>query len=521
MNVLFFYILFYLCFDCFKADYDKPCASYKEDGYESVVCVCNTTYCDYVSRETPTDGHYVAYTSSKAGLRFRKSYGRLEDYEEATNSSYYVHELEIDLKTVHQTIIGFGGAVTDAAGINWKNMTEELQKHMVNSYFGNAGLEYNMLRVPIGGTDFSTRPYAYNEVPENDIKLTNFSLAPEDYNYKIPLIQAAMQMSDTPIKVVATTWSPPPWMKTNNQWKGYSRLKEEFMQTYALYHIKFMEEYAAAGVPIWAITTTNEPLNGIINSAGFNSLGWTMTKMAQYIINNLGPALENSTFKDVKILVNDDQRVMIPYFFNLMVINHPETLKYIAGVAVHYYTDKFVPAALLSEVTKLYPDKFVLATEACEGSFPWEKRGVVLGSWTRANNYIVDILTDLNHNVVGWIDWNLCLNIHGGPTWASNFVDSTIIVQPEKGQFVKQPTFYAIGHFSKFIPRGSRRIGVEQKKSVFEESIDNVAFLTPYDTIVIVLYNPNAAGVVKIKLKDKQLVTNLAETSITTIEISK
>jgi glucosylceramidase len=96
---------------------------------------------------------------------------------------------------------------------------------------------------------------------------------------------------------------------------------------------------------------------------------------------------------------------------------------------------------------------------------------------------------DLNHSVVGWIDWNLCLNAQGGPNWALNFVDSTIIVFPEKQEFVKQPMFYALGHFSKFIPRGSRRIAVTEKKPLLYSSIDNVAFLTPSNTIVAVLYN--------------------------------
>jgi hypothetical protein len=87
------------------------------------------------------------------------------------------------------------------------------------------------------------------------------------------------------------------------------------------------------------------------------------------------------------------------------------------------------------------------------------------------------------------MDWNLCVNAQGGPTWARNYVDSPVIVYPEQQEFIKQPMFYAVGHFSKFIPRGSRRIAVTEQKPVLYSSIDNVAFLTPANTIVAVLYN--------------------------------
>lgn len=97
-------------------------------------------------------------------------------------------------------------------------------------------------------------------------------------------------------------------------------------------------------------------------------------------------------------------------------------------------------------------------------------------------------MQDLNHNVVGWIDWNICLNAQGGPNWVGNFVDSPIIVYPEKGEFVKQPMFYAIGHFSKFIPRGSQRIQIKQKKGFFQAGIEHVAFVTK-STVVTILHN--------------------------------
>ncbi|CAH2094054.1 unnamed protein product [Euphydryas editha] len=493
---------------------DTPCAERRIPN-ESVVCVCNSSYCDDITREVPTGRTYITYTSSKDGLRFKKDSGVWSylNVEPCCTTT-----LELFPNTTYQTIEGFGGAVTDSAGINWKSLPPVLQDYLIRSYFGEKGLEYNMLRVPIGGTDFSTRAYAYNELPENDTHLSNYTLAPEDYMYKIPMIKSIMNVSTAPVHIVATTWSPPLWMKTRHHYGGFSRLKEEYYQTYADYHLKFIEKYDQSGIPVWGITTTNEPFNGVFSFVKFNSLGWDLTEMGKWITENLGPTIRNSKYKDLKIITGDDQRLTIYYWFNLLAKYYPKILDYIDGLGVHYYTDKFVPAIVFETVTKTHPEKFILATEACEGSAPWQKEKVYLGSWTRAKSYIEDIMEDLNYNLVGWIDWNLCLNLKGGPNWEGNYVDSTIIVDKDKQEFLKQPMYYAMGHFSKFIPRGSVRIKVVEKKPLFSSALRHVAFLTPKNTTVVVIYNDGQARPVNLKNSIKQNMLYLPAHSVTTLE---
>ncbi|XP_050667067.1 lysosomal acid glucosylceramidase-like [Leptidea sinapis] len=495
---------------CVRAKYeDKPCASKQIPG-ESVVCVCNATYCDELQRSIPSKDTFYVYTSSEGGLRFQKQPGTFEKSDDFSKFHFVLHP-----KKTYQKIQGFGGAVSDAAGINWKSLPPKLRKSLIDSYYGIRGLEYNMARVPIGGSDFSTHPYAYNESPVNDTHLTNFTLAPEDFQYKLPMIHQMLGVSKVPLDIVATTWSPPPWMKTNNAFTGYSRLRKEYYQTYADYHLKFLQTYKSEGVPIWGITTTNEPINGVLNLAPFNTLGWTPGEMGEWIVNNLGPTIRNSEFKDLNILTCDDQRVTIPLWFNILIMEHPEALKYIDGIAVHYYTDKFSPADILDLVTKNHPDKFILGTEACEGSYPWESPKVLLGSWDRAKTYVTDIIKDLNHNIVGWIDWNLCLDSRGGPNWAKNFVDSPIIVFADKQEFYKQPMYYALGHITKFVPKQSYRIAVETSKT----SVKSVAFVTPRNTTVIVMYNDDDKTTVNIKRGERALQLTLAERSIVTLEM--
>ncbi|XP_026489083.2 lysosomal acid glucosylceramidase-like [Vanessa tameamea] len=493
---------------------DIPCAERRIEN-QSVVCVCNTSYCDDITREIPSQSSFVTYTSSKDGLRFKKDGGIWND---STSESCCSTTLEVFPDIKYQRIEGFGGAVTDSAGINWKSLPSVLQDSFIRSYFSANGLEYNMLRVPIGGCDFSTHAYAYNELPENDTQLSNYTLAPEDILYKIPMIKSIMQVATAPVHIVATTWSPPLWMKTHQTYGGFSRLKRQYYQTYADYHLKFLEKYNQSGIPVWGITTTNEPINGVISLASFNSLGWDMQEMGEWILNNLGPTIRNSAFKDLKILAGDDQRATMPYWFNVMFARYPKALDYVDGMAVHYYTDSIIPAAVFDAITLTHPEKFILATEACEGAFPWQKEKVLLGSWDRAITYIEDILEDLNYNLVGWIDWNLCLNLGGGPNWVGNFVDSPIIVDEDKQEFLKQPMFYVMGHFSKFIPRESIRIKVVEKRQLFTPNLRHVAFVTPKNTIVVIVHNNGQARNIRLKNGGKQATFNLAAYSITTVE---
>ncbi|CAK1590498.1 unnamed protein product [Parnassius mnemosyne] len=493
---------------------DVQCAARDIRG-KSVVCVCNDTYCDTITRDIPAKGSYISYTSSEGGSRFKKRSGKLQ----CNVSKNCKYSLELYPDTKYQTIEGFGTAVTGTAGYNLRSLPRAAQENLIKSYFSDEGLEYNMLRVPIGGSDFSLSEFAYNELPIDDFNLTNYTLSREDYHYKLPTIKRMMDVSKSPVHVIASTWSPPKWMKyytEHNPTCGY--LKNEFYQTYADYHLKFLEEYAAEGVPVWGITTTNEPTMAFTNLPAKSCIGFTAKQMGKFIAENLGPTIRNSTFKDTKILALDDQRYTISSDFYDIINNYPEVLDYIDGIALHFYYDTSTPVQVLKNLQRRYPELFVIATEACRGNLPNEKV-VDLGSWERAEAYIKDIIQDLNNNVIGWMDWNFCLDKNGGPNWTGGHVDSPIIVDAKKGEFLKQPMFYAMGHFSKFIPRGSRRIRVEQKRS--SKYIDEVAFLTPQNTVVLLIYNDSVNdATVGVKINNREAAVKLEAKSITTVEFN-
>ncbi|XP_059049052.1 lysosomal acid glucosylceramidase-like [Achroia grisella] len=490
---------------------DKTCRSRSTNN--SVICVCTADYCDTITREVPVTGRYFAYTSSQGGLRFSKSTGVLQKHTDDKSNPTLV----LDPTIQYQSIEGFGGAVTDSFGINWLALNNEtLKSHLINSYFGANGIEYNMIRTPIGGSDFSTHPYTLQDSPENDLKLSNFSLVEEDYKYKIPAIKACIDAATAPVHIVASCWSPPVWMKHVHNITGTSRLKKEYTQPYADYHLKFLDSYAKENISIWALTTSNEPLSGIMSLGSVNRLGWTTRGMGLWIANNLGPTIRNSAYKNITILAGDDQRFSIVMWYNVVIEEVPEADKYIDGIAVHFYFDDLTPPEQLTRAIEGHPGKYVIATEACTGVT--SDQPVLLGSWDRAKKYINSILEDLNYNVVGWIDWNMALNEQGGPTYVSNFIDAPIIVFPDKGEFVKQPMFYAMGHFSKFVPRGSKRINV---KATYPDStpLANIAFLTPRNTIVVVLHNEvNQARAVRIQLGQLDALVYVEAQSIVTVE---
>ncbi|CAH0397603.1 unnamed protein product [Chilo suppressalis] len=528
-----------------NSEQDLPCRA-RNLGIEgrSIVCVCDANYCDTITREDPSRGTYVVYTSSDSGKRFEKSFGQIQtvalndpestkadkeptpkemleksDFDGQENTTIWNSvRLRLFTNTRYQTIEGFGGSVTDAAAINWRKLSDAAQTQFINTYFGPKGLEYNMIRVPIAGADFSTHPYTYNELPWNDGALTNYSLSDEDLFLKLPMIRRSLHAANHEVKITASCWSPPIWMKTNERITGFGQVKREFYQSYADYHLRFIEEYAKANVKIWAITTTNEPINGIVPAAPFNSLGWMPSQMATWIANNLGPTIRNSPFNDTLILAVDDQRYLLHFYVIGMERAEPKAFDYIDGIAIHYYGN-FAPAQLLTNIQNRYPDKILLSTEACEGAMPWDAMRVEIGSWRRARNYITSILQDLNNFVVGWIDWNLCLSPTGGPNWADNFVDSPILVYAEDDEFIKNPMFYAMGHFSKFIPRGSVRI-LASRRSIM--TIENLAVLTPQGNMVVVLHNRNNRDMnVRLDIGTTRYIQLVLEPhSVKTIEIN-
>ncbi|XP_072864418.1 lysosomal acid glucosylceramidase isoform X2 [Chlorocebus sabaeus] len=392
----------------------RPCIP-KSFGYSSVVCVCNATYCDSLEPLTfPALGTFSRYESTRSGRRMELSTGTIQANRTGTGLL-----LTLQPEQKFQKVKGFGGAMTDAAALNILALSPPAQNLLLKSYFSEEGIGYNIIRVPMASCDFSIRTYTYADTPD-DFQLHNFSLPEEDTKLKIPLIHRALQLAQRPVSLLASPWTSPTWLKTNGAVNGKGSLKGQpgdiYHQTWARYFVKFLDAYAEHKLQFWAVTAENEPSAGLLSGYPFQCLGFTPEHQRDFIARDLGPTLANSTHHNVRLLMLDDQRLLLPH-------------------------------------------------------------------WAKVN---------LLYHVVGWTDWNLALNPEGGPNWVRNFVDSPVIVDITKDTFYKQPMFYHLGHFSKFIPEGSQRVGLVASQ---KNDLDTVALMHPDGSAVVVVLNRSSKDV--------------------------
>lgn len=487
-------ILAVVCLLAVTALHSESACIHRSYGRGSTVCVCNNTHCDTLGKIQKQDvGVAASYETSKDGSRFLSTTHKfIAQQLNLTDVTKTDNIIVFDRRRVYQAIIGFGGAFTDAAGINIISLKEPLRSQVLESYFSSHGSDYNMGRVPIASCDFSTHEYSYDD-EANDFDLKRFSLALEDHQYKIPLIHQAQELRGTnQLLLIASPWSAPAWMKTNNRMSGRGWLKgspnSTYYKTWANYFVKFLDAYKNENISFWGMTVQNEPSSGYLPMYPFQCMAMSPSLERDFLKYDLGPALTDAGYgaEKLRVMILDDQRVFLPYWANI-VLRDEEAAKYVAGIAFHWYWNHIRGPTVLDETHYQHPGKFLLSTEACEGPISMSRNKVKLGSWRRAESYAHDIIQDLLHWTTGWVDWNLALDVQGGPNWAKNYVDSPIIVNATAQEFYKQPMYYALAHFSKFIQPGSRRVYCSQPKN-----LEVVSFLTPANAAVLVVLNRNS-----------------------------
>ncbi|XP_046673234.1 putative glucosylceramidase 4 [Homalodisca vitripennis] len=468
------YIFSILCFmainDIAKTD-NIPCSARLEQyGY---VCVCNETYCDTVERPSQLPrGQYYHYMTSEDSPGFTKTVGTFVNISDISNISSDV-SIWVNSSVTYQTFSGIGAGISDSSGINFNTLSSNSKQRFIESYFGVNGIEYTFGRIPVAATDFSMRFYSYDDVP-GDVDLKYFNLTEEDFTLKIPLIKMAMAASKRGLKLVATPWTPPSWMKTNNN-SRIAYLYSQYHHTWTAYLLKYFEAYSENGINFWGLSQGNELILGMMVHFPMPNLAMMPDQLRSWTKYHLGPMLRASNFKDVKVITLDDERPFLPWFSN-NVFSDKEAAQYIDGIALHSYFDSDSNIDYLQEFHNNYPDKFILYTENSLRGFG--SKAVKLGSWDDATNYITNLFQTFNHWVVGYMDWNIVLDENGGPSEGnSTHLDSPVIINVTNGEFYKQPLFYALGHFSKFLPPGSIRVHVTTNQNISDISKEEEQFL--------------------------------------------
>lgn len=383
----------------------------------------------------------------------------------------------IDPLNTFQEFVGIGGALTDASAEVFAKLPEEKQKELLAAYYNaETGIGYNFSRTNIASCDFSSSSYDY--VAENDSTLATFSID-HDKQFKIPLIKKAFEAAGGNMKMFVSPWSPPAWMKDNNNRLRGGKLLEQFKQPWANHYIKFIQAYEAEGIPVWGLSVQNEPMA----VQKWESCVFTADDERDFVKKYLGPTLEKSGMSDKKLIVWDHNRDLI-YQRASTIFNDPEAAKYIWGIGFHWYetwTGSDMQFYNLKAVNETFPDKHLVFTEGCAESFATE----AIYEWRLGERYGYSMLNDFNNGTVAWTDWNILLDEQGGPNHVQNFCFAPVHANTATGELMYTNSYYYIGHFSKFIKPGAKRIASSASRDVLQTT----AFMNPDGKIVVVVLN--------------------------------
>ena len=370
-----------------------------------------------------------------------------------------------------QAIEGFGGAFTESAAVTLRKMSDKNQKRILKAYFDRVhGLGYSLCRTHINSCDFSLGNYAYAETP-GDTKLKKFSIK-RDKKALLPMIKEATALTGRDFKLFASPWSPPAWMKTTGKMNQGGKLKPEYRALWAEYFARYIREYGKEGVKIWGVTVQNEPMA----AQTWDSCIYNAQEERDFVRDHLGPTLERAGLGHVKIIIWDHNRDLLVYRASV-AYSDPAAAKYIWGTGFHWYVhDKFENVQFHHDA---WPDKKLLFTEGCQEGGPHT------GEWPLGERYARSIIQDLNKWAVGWVDWNLVLDETGGPNHVGNFCSAPILADTKNDQVLFQSSYYYIGHFTRFIKPGARRILC----STTRDDLEATAFINPDGTIAVVVMN--------------------------------
>lgn len=377
----------------------------------------------------------------------------------------------------HQEMLGIGGAVTDATAEVFSALSEGLQEEILKAYFDTEdGIGYTLIRVPIHSADFARESFTY--IDDGDSSLTTFSVA-HDREYRLPLLRRIQDLIGSEMVLYASPWSPPAFMKDNNNMLQGGHLLPEFADAWAQYYIRFIQEYEKEGFPVWGLTIQNEPMA----VQRWESCIYSAAQERDFLKDHLGPALYKAGMEDKKVVIWDHNRDLM-YQRACTVLADEEAAKYVWGVGFHWYETWAGGEPMfdnLSKVKEAFPDKQLIFTEGCNERFEWDK----LQYWPNAERYGLSMINDFNRGTVAWTDWNILLDETGGPNHMGNLCFAPLHGDLRNDSLIYTPSYYYIGHFSRFIRPGAVRLGSASSRSTLE----TVSFQHPDGKTATVVMN--------------------------------
>ena len=446
-----------------------------------------------------------------------------------------------------QEIEGFGGALTDTVGYLYSKMNETDKKQFLEDHFGKDGQHYRFIRMHMDSCDYSLEEYQAVADPIADPELTTFSIE-RDRTYMIPLLKDAMAMTVEPFSVLLSPWSPPKQWKTpparpKNDASVYGAgfdlsaftpeidydtpsrchggsLKKEYYRSWALYLAKYVQAYLDEGIPVTMMTLQNET----IAATNWDSCVWSAKEQKAFLKDHLYPVFKEAGLTDtVGLYIWDHNKERVVEFAREMIDD--ETAGMIEGIAFHWYSGDHFES--LDMARTLFPDKKLMGSECCALHPPGKTSpfaalsgmngpSIAEVEYEDAAAYGHDIIGDLNNGMNRWIDWNLCVDKNGGPRHVSSGFGAPVCAN-EDGTYRILLTYHYIGHFSRFLLPGAKRIG----HSRCDDKAELTAAKNPDGSLAVVLLNRGQADVSCAIRMDGQIIRiTLPSKTISTICIA-
>jgi len=379
--------------------------------------------------------------------------------------------IDIDDTTKYQEMVGFGAAITDAAAMNINRLAPDRREALLRDLFdADSGIGLSFTRLTIGASDFSTHHYSFADEP--DLTLARFSIEPNRADV-LPVVRRALAINPQ-LKVMASPWSAPGWMKTSGRLIG-GTLRPEAYDEFAEYLRRYVEAYAAEGVPIYALTVQNEPH---FEPKDYPGMRLEPPARARFIGRYLGPLLARH---QIPTLIFDWDHNWDEPESPLRVLADSVARRYVSGVAWHCYGGD---VAAQTKVHDAYPAVDTYFTECSGGEWApsfadnlkWNVRNLIIGAprnWAR-----------------GVLLWNLALDeLHGPYTGGCGNCRGVVTINSQSGAVTRNVEYYALAHASRFVRPGARRI---ESTSVVA-GIESVAFRNPDSSTALIVVNTDVA----------------------------
>jgi len=494
--------------------------------------------------------------------------------------------LKIDPEKVKQTMDGIGSSFTESSAYVLAHLDPEERMNVMNAVYGEEGANFSLTRTHIGACDFCVEGrYSYLD-KAGDTGLESFSLEPDLKGFKtsehpgimdetydlLPMIKEALsiksQQEDQELRIVASAWTAPSWMKDIEEWfipgspendfQGTGgRLKPEYEETYADYLMKYLDTYRAEGVEIWGITPVNEPHG---NSGQWESMHFTPETQSEFVKQYLGPKLVSGPNKDVKLLIYDQNRDGLEHWTDV-ILGDEETAGFVYGTAVHWYESTFkVYEEEFEKVHAKFPGKAIVHTEGCiddlgkpapggildpdkfqekdwfqNDAFWWNPNATdwaYSATWagvaaedhpiyTPVHRYARNIIVSIDHWLRGWIDWNIVLDHNGGPNHVGNFCGAPIMIHTETKEVYYTPIYYVLAQFSRTIRPGDRAVQTAlDLQGLDKDALHACATLNSENLLSIQLLNTTGEDIrTGLQIRNQYAEITVGRNSLQTVQI--